>query len=153
MVKGKYSRGAGMVMIAMLWCAARVRAQAQVGDDVSLSLSGTVSTGYSAGNTNEGSSSHGMTFGGNGVLNGSYYSPSFLSFSVSPFTNQSRNNSGYQSTSESTGVTANAAIFGGSHFPGFVNYSLVYKGEGTYSVPGLASYMTNGSTQNFGVGW
>jgi hypothetical protein len=153
MARKPHSCEAGIVVIAMLWWAAPAWAQAQVGDDVSLSLSGTVSSGYSAANTGEGSSSHGMTFGGNGVLNGSYYSPSFLSFSVSPFTNQSRNNSGYQSTSESSGVTANAAIFGGSHFPGYVNYSRVYNGEGNYSVPGVASYKTNGNTQDFGVGW
>lgn len=148
-----YRRVAGMFVVASLWCALHARAQVQVGEDLSLNLSGSVSAGYAAGYTNEGASSHGVTFGGNGVLSGSYYSPSFLSFSVSPFDNQSRNNSTYQSISDSTGVTANASIFSGSHFPGYINFSKVYNGEGSYSIPDVASYKTNGNTQDFGVGW
>lgn len=142
-----------MVVAAMLWCGVHARAQVQVGDDLSLNLSGTVSTGYAAGYTNEGASSHGITFGGNGVLSGSYYSPSFLSFSVSPFDNQSRNNSTYQSITNSTGVSANASIFSGSHFPGYISFSRVYNGEGSYSIPDVANYKTNGNTRDFGVGW
>lgn len=148
-----YTRRAGILMMAMLSWTIRAKAQAKVGEDWLLNLSGSVSSGYGAGNTNEGPSSHGLTFGGNGVLSGSFYSPSFLSFSVAPFTNESRNNSSYQSISNSTGVTSNATIFGGSHFPGYVNFSKVYNGEGNYSLPGAASYKTNGNTQTLGLGW
>ncbi|HEV2349608.1 MAG TPA: hypothetical protein VG028_07170 [Terriglobia bacterium] len=153
MANGAYRRGIGMVVAAILWGAVHALAQAQVGDDWSLNLSGSVSAGYAAGYTNAGPSSHGITFGGNGDLSGSYYSPSFLSFSVSPFDSQSRNNSSYQSISDSTGVTANASIFSGSHFPGHINFSKVYNGEGSYSIPSVANYKTNGNTQDFGVGW
>ncbi len=146
-------RWSWMAVVAMLCFAARVPAQVQVGDDLSLNLAGSVSTGYSASYTNEGSSSHGITFGGNGVLNGSYYSPGFLSFSLSPFYHQSRNNSSYQSISDTTGLSANASIFSGSHFPGYVNFSRSYASEGNYLVPGLTSYKTNGNTQTFGAGW
>jgi len=148
-----YQREIGVVVTALLWCAVPAMAQVQVGEDLSLNLSGSVSAGYAAGYDNEGSTGHGITFGGNGVLNGSYYSPSFFSFSVSPFDNQSRNNSTYQSISNSTGVTASASIFSGSHFPGYINFSKVYNGEGSYSIPNVANYKTNGDTQNFGVGW
>ncbi len=147
------TRRAGIVLMALLSWTIRAKAQTKVGEDWLLNMTGSLSTGYGAGNTNEGPSSHGITFGGNGVLNGSFYSPSFLSFSVAPFSNESRNNSSYQSISNSTGVTTNATIFGGSHFPGYFNFSKVYNGEGNYSLPGTASYKTNGNTQTLGLGW
>jgi hypothetical protein len=146
-------RKLGIMMAGALLLALQAPAQVQIGDDVSLNLNGTVSTGYSGAYTDQGSAGHGITFGGNANLTGSYYSPSFLSFSVAPFYNQSRNNSSFQSITDSTGVTASAGIFSGSHFPGYVNYSKVYNGEGNYGIPGVASYKTNGDTQTFGVGW
>lgn len=129
-------------------------AQVQVGSETQLNLDGTVTGGYSGSMTNDGGDSHGFIFGGTGNLTGSYYSPQFLSFDVVPFYNQSRNNSSYQSITDSSGVNAGASIFSGSQFPGYVNYSRIYNGTSdNFVLPGLASYVTSGDTQTFDVGW
>jgi hypothetical protein len=146
-------RALGLAIASMLWGGA-LQAQVQVGSETQLNLDGTVSGGYSGSMTNDGGNSHGFIFGGTGNLSGSYHSPQFLSFDVVPFYNQSRNNSSYQSITDSSGINANANIFSGSQFPGYVSYSKVYNSESNnYAVPGLASYATNGNTQAFGVGW
>ncbi len=140
--------------LASLLCGTGLQAQIQVGSDTQLNLDGTVGGGYSGTMTNNGGNGHGFVFSGAGNLSGSYYSPQFLSFDVSPFYNQSRNNSSFQSITDSSGVNANANFFGGSEFPGSVNYSKVYNSESNnFVVPGLANYATNGNTQTFGVGW
>lgn len=140
--------------LASLLCSSSLKAQILVGGDTQLNLNGTISGGYAGSTANDGVDSHGITFGGVGNLNGSYYSPQFLSFDVSPFYNQSRNNSTSQSITDSSGVNATANIFGGSQFPGYVNYSKIYNSENNnYMVPGLAGYSTNGNMQTFGVGW
>ena len=140
--------------IASLLCGTALHAQLQAGSDTQLNLDGTISAGYSGTMTNDAGNGHGLIFGGAANFSGSYYSPQFLSFDVAPFYNQSRNNSDFQSITDSSGVTAAANIFGGSHFPGYVNYSKVFNNESNnYVVPRLASYATNGNTQTFGVGW
>jgi len=140
--------------IASLLCGTALQAQLQAGSDTQLNLDGTISGGYAGTMTNDAGNGHGFIFGGAANFSGSYYSPQFLSFDVAPFYNQSRNNSAFQSITDSSGVTAAANIFGGSHFPGYVNYSKVFNNESNnYVVPGLASYATNGNTQTFGVGW
>ena len=78
---------------------------------------------------------------------------SFYPLTLTPFYNQSRNDSTFQSITDSSGVTANTTIFGGSKYPGYVNYSKVYNSEGNYFVPGIANYRTNGNGQTLGVGW
>ena len=141
-------------VLGLLCCGSAIRAQIQAGSDTQLSLDGSISAGYSGSILNEGPDSHGLGFGGVGNFNGSYYSPQFLSFNVSPFFNQSRNNSNYQSLTDSSGVTATANIFSGSQFPGNVHYSKIFNDtSANFMVPGLANYATNGNTQNFGVGW
>ena len=140
-------------LLSLLCCGSTIRAQVQAGE-TQLSLDGTISGGYSGSMSNEGSDGHGLGFGGSGTLGGSYYSPQFLSFSVSPFYNQSRNNSNYQSITDSSGVTAAANIFAGSRFPGNVNFSKVFNNTSSnFIVPGLASYATNGNSETFGAGW
>ena len=44
-------------------------------------------------------------------------------------------------------------IFGGSRFPGSVNYSKAFNSEGNYAVPGLANYVTHGNSDTFGINW
>jgi hypothetical protein len=138
---------------ALLGFCSRSVGQVKAGDDVQLSLNGTLSTSYSGSFTNEGPSSHGIVFGGTGDLNGSYYSPQFLSFTVSPFYNQSRNSTSFNSMDDSSGVTARANIFGGSSSPGYVTYSRIYNSESDYLIPGIANFKTNGDNQTLGVGW
>jgi len=141
------------LLAALLFPCAPLRAQAQLGSETQIGLDGSISAGYSGSMANEGPDSHGLLFGGIGNFNGSYHSPQFLSFDVAPYFNQSRDNSGYQSITNSSGVSASANIFGGSQFPGYINYTKSYNSQSNYSVPGLANYSANGNTDSFGVGW
>jgi len=146
--------GRNIVVLAMLVLTQAAIASAQMtAGEASMNLSGSVSGGYSGSYANFSPSANGAGFGGTGDLSGFYYNPQFLSFNVSPFYNQSRNNSSYQSITDSTGVTASTTIFGGSKYPGKVTYSNVYNSEGNYFLPGIANYKTDGNSRTFGVGW
>jgi hypothetical protein len=153
MTAGKRIRALGLVLAGLLWSEAALRAQVQVGSETQVSLDGSVSAGYSGSMTNEGPDSHGLIFGGTGNFSGSFHSPQFVSFDVAPFFNQSRANSGYQSITDASGVTASANIFGGSQFPGYISFSKLYNNESNYSIPGLANYATNSDSQTLGIGW
>ncbi len=128
-------------------------AQVTIGDDVNLTGNGSVTAGYNGSYGNQIDSSHSLGIGGTAALNGFYYNPNFLSFSVNPYFNQSRNNSNFASITNASGVTLSSAIFSGSHFPGSINYSNNYNTTGNYGIPGIASLNTNGNSQGFGVGW
>jgi hypothetical protein len=136
----------------LLLLAGPVDAQLKTGE-VSSRLSGLISPGYTADYSNQSGSDHTWTIGGVANYSGYFYNPNFLSFDANLFLNQSRANSDYQSISNASGGTASASIFGGSHFPGSINYSKNFNSEGNYSVPGLANYVTHGNTDSFGVNW
>ncbi len=72
---------------------------------------------------------------------------------MSPYYGQSRANSNYQSIFDSSGVNASSSIFGGSHFPGSINYAKSYNSEGNFGVPGVANYTTRGNSDTFGINW
>jgi len=148
-----YLRVAGLVLVGVLCASAPAQAQVQVGSETQLNLDGSISAGYAGDFSNVGPDSHGVLFGGTGNLTGSYHSPQFLNFDVAPFFNQSRDNSDYQSITNSSGVLASANLFGGSQFPAYFNYSRLYNSESSYSVPGLSNYVTSGNSQTFGAGW
>lgn len=121
--------------------------------DFSTNLNGTLSTGYNGDYGNQIGSSHSLDFGGAGTFSGSYYSPNFVNFAISPYLNQARDNSDYQSISNASGVNASSSIFGGSHFPGAINYAKAENSEGNYSLPGIANYTTHGDSNTFGINW
>ena len=144
------------IFVASIWLLTLVlpaRAQVQVGDNVNMNLNGTLSTGYTGDFSNYAGSDHGLNIGGNADLAGFYYSPSFLSFDIQPFYNQSRANSNFQSIFDTSGVGASASIFGGSHFPGTISYTKAYNSEGGFVVPGLGNLTTHGNNENLGIGW
>ena len=126
--------------------------QAQVGD-VSMNMNGTISGGYSAAYGNAIGSSHNFGFGGTSTLSGSYYDPGFLTFNFSPYYNQSRANSNFQSITDSSGFNFSSGIFNGSHFPGSISYSRAYNSEGNFALPGLPNYTTHGNSDAFGINW
>jgi len=128
-------------------------AQVTIGDNISMNLNGQASFGYTADYGSTIKSDHGLNFGGSGNLTGSYYSPSFLNFDISPYYNQSRANSTSQAISDSSGITASAFLFSGSHFPGSVSYSKGYNSLGTFGAPGVANFTSHGNTDGFSVGW
>jgi hypothetical protein len=127
-----------------------LHAQMQWGET---STRGTLSSGYTATYGNMTGSSHGWTLGGTGNFSGSFHNPNFLSYNFSPYLNQSRANSDFQSISTASGLNLSANIFGGSKFPGSINYSKAYNSEGNYSIPGLANFVTHGNSDTFGVNW
>jgi hypothetical protein len=126
--------------------------QVQAGD-LSMNLNGAVSAGYTANYGNMIQSSHGLTFGGNGTLSGSYYEPNFLNFNFMPYYNQSRSNSNFQSIFKTSGFDLASGIFSGSHFPGSINYAKTYNSQGNFGVPGVADYTTHGNSDTFGINW
>ncbi|HEY2468105.1 MAG TPA: hypothetical protein VGI45_09705 [Terracidiphilus sp.] len=136
----------------LLLLAIPAAAQLKLGE-TSTSGTGTLSSGYTATYGNMMNSSHGWTFGGVGNFSGYFHSPNFLSYNFSPYLNQSRANSNFQSTSEASGVNLSANIFSGSKFPGSISYSKAYNSEGNYAVPGLANFVTHGNSDTFGINW
>jgi hypothetical protein len=146
-------RNSGLAVFGLLLLAAPAVCQLEIGQ-FSNQMSGTVSAGYNGdyGNGNI-TSDHGLAFGGTGTLSGYYYNPNFVSYNVSPYWNQSRANSAYQSISDASGVNLDSTIFGGSHFPGSINFAKAYDSEGNFSIPGVANYTTKGDSQTFGLTW
>jgi hypothetical protein len=142
----------GSILLLCLLLSLPAAAQLKVGE-TSSNLNGTISTGYSGDYGNLINSDHSLSFGGSGTFSGFYYNPNFLTYSVSPFMNQSRDNSSYQSISNASGVNFTSSIFGGSHFPGSVSYSKAYNSEGNFAIPGIANYTTHGNSDTFGINW
>ncbi len=140
------------LLIGLLLMAVPAASQVQAGD-FSMKLSGILSGGYSAGYGDVLQSNHNINAGGNGTLSGSYYDPNFFSFSLSPYYNQSRTNSEFQSISAASGFNFSSGIFGGSHFPGSINFAKSYNSDGNFGIPGLANYTTHGNSTTFGVSW
>ena len=146
-------RAAGIVTVVLLGFVLGASAQVKVGENLSMDLNGQASAGYTADYGDLISSDHGITLGGNANLTGFYYDPNFISFSVDPYYNQSRANSNFQSISDASGVNATTNLFSGSKFPGSVSYSKNYNSEGTFGIPGVPGYTTNGNGDVFSVGW
>jgi hypothetical protein len=141
-----------LAQAGLLLLAVPVTAQLKVGE-LSTHLSGTIAPGYTADYSNMTGSDHSWALGGTATYSGFFYNPNFLSFNVGLYLNQSRANSDFQSISNASGVNATANIFGGSHFPGTVNYSKAWNSEGNYAVPGIANYVTHGNNDALGVNW
>jgi len=136
-----------------LAAAAPIPAQVTVGNDLNMNLNAQISAGYTADYGNAIPSDHSITGGGNGTLSGFYHDPNFLSFSVSPYYNQSRTNSTSQSITDSSGVLASTSLFSGSNYPGSISFSRTYDSLGTFGVPGLPNYTTRGNSDGFNIGW
>jgi hypothetical protein len=136
----------------LLLFALSAAAQLTVGD-LSTSLNGILSGGYSGAYGNDITSSHNVNFSGSATANGYYYNPNFVSFNFSPYYGQSRANSNYQSITDASGFNLSSSIFSGSHFPGSVSYATAYNSEGQFAVPGLPNYTTHGNSNTFGINW
>jgi hypothetical protein len=147
------TRWAGWWMAGLLLSVLPALGQMELGNNLNMNLTGTLSGGYSANYGNLISSSHGLNFGGTANLSGFYYNPSFLSFNIAPYYGQSRANSNYQSIFDSSGVNLSTSIFSGSHFPGSISYSKSYDSQGSFAIPGLPDYTTRGNSDTFGVTW
>ncbi len=142
----------GLLLLAAIPLAS---AQQKVGDEVRIKAGGLFTAGYQGnyGDGGEIQNSHGLDFGFNGDINGSYHNPNFLSFDIVPYFNQSRADSNYQSLTGASGVTATANLFTGSNFPGSISYRNDYNSTGTFGLNGQPNFTTHGHGQGFGVGW
>lgn len=142
-------------LLIVLLTSALASAQMEIGDDIKLKAGALFTAGYS-GNYGDGAgieSTHGLNFGFNGDINGSYYNPNFLSFNVVPYVNQSRADSDYQSLTGASGVSATVNLFTGSHFPGSITYRDDYNSTGTLGLAGQPNFTTHGHGDGFGIGW
>ncbi len=149
----KRVRQYGWLLVFSLMLGPSVRAQVQVGDDLRMNLNGLIEAGYNADYGDEIPSSHGLTAGGNAQLSGSYYDPNFLNFTVTPYYNQSRADSSFQSLTNASGVAGTANFFTGSRFPGYASYHYDRDSTGTFGLIGTPNFTTIGTGQGFGVGW
>ena len=125
----------------------------KIGENTRLSAGGLFTFGYSGDYGDEISSSHGLTGGFDGRINGYYYNPNFLSFTATPYYNQSRTDSNYQSLTGATGVNATANFFTGSQFPGSVSYRYDRDSSGNFGIAGQPNFTTIGKGQGFSINW
>ena len=144
-------------MMAQLICAQSVpqsqTPELSIGENTKLSAGGLFTFGYSGDYGDVIPSDHGLTFGVDGKLSGYYYNPNFISFTASPYYNQSRADSSYQSLTGASGVSATANLFSGSHFPGSVSYRYDRNSSGTFGLSGQPNFTTIGKGDGFAVNW
>jgi len=140
-------------LIALFGRLPLAHAQVQLGENWHLTADGEATFGYSGDYGDQIESTHGLNFGFNGTTAGYFYNPNFINFAVTPYYNQSRNDSTSQSLSDASGVTATANFFGGSHFPGSVSYHYDYNTTNLLGQPGVPNFLTQGNDQGIGIGW
>ena len=124
-----------------------------IGENTHLKAGGLLSFGYAGDYGDALPSSHGFNGGIDGKLSGYYYNPNFLSFEATPYYNQSRNNSAFQSLTGASGVEGSANFFNGSHFPGSVSYHYDRNTSGIFGLTGQPDFTTIGKGQGFAVNW
>lgn len=137
--------------LALLW-ALPLAAQVEYGK-LHAGANGELTGGYGGDFGDQQTSDHSLGFGANGTINGYYYNPRFISFSVQPYYGRSQNNSESQSITDSSGYMGTVNFFGGSHFPGFVSFNQNWNSSGTFGIPGEAGLITKGDSHGFDVGW
>jgi len=152
----------GLALLAMAHLVdAQIQTQTQqsqapelsIGENTKLSAGALVSFGYSGDYGDVITSQHGLTWGLDGKVSGYYYNPNFLSFTATPYYNQSRADSNYQSLTGSSGIDGTANLFTGSHFPGSVSYRYDRNTTGTFGLAGQPNFTTVGKGEGFGINW
>lgn len=144
--------GLAVLMMAQLTTAQR-QTGLSVGENTKLNAGALLSFGYAGAYGDEIPSNHGLDFGLNGTISGSYYNPNFISFSATPYYNQSRSDSSSQSITGASGVNTTANFFTGSNFPGSFSYHYDTNSTGTFGLAGQPDFTTYGKSQGFGINW
>jgi hypothetical protein len=142
-----------IIGLTLLVMAQLAQAQLGVGENTKLNAGALFTFGYAGAYGDEIPSNHGLDFGVDGKLSGSYYNPNFLSFTAHPYYNQSRADSDFQSITGASGVDATANFFTGSNFPGSVSYRYDANSTGTFGLIGQPNFTTYGRSQGFGINW
>ena len=142
-----------IIGLAVLVMAQLAQAQLGVGENTKLTAGGLASFGYAGDYGDAMPSSHGLNFGLDGKLSGYYYNPNFISFSATPYYNQSRSDSSSQSITGASGIDGTVNFFTGSNFPGSVTYRYDRDSTGTFGLAGQPNFTTYGTGQGFGINW
>ncbi len=145
-----------LVIAQLVYAQTQPQSQApelSIGENTKLSVGGLFTFGYTGDYGDVIPSEHGLTFGVDGRVAGYYYNPNFISFTATPYYNQSRDNSSYQSLTGATGVSSTVDLFNGSHFPGSVSYRYDRNSSGTFGLAGQPNFTTIGTGQGFGINW
>lgn len=143
-----------IIGLALLVASAQLAcAQLAIGDNTKLNAGALFTFGYSGAYGDQIPSTHGLDFGLDGRLSGYYYNPNFISFTATPYINQSRANSNYQSLTGASGANGTVNFFSGSHFPGSASYHYDANSTGTFGLAGQPNFTTVGRSQGFSVNW
>ena len=116
-------------------------------------MAGDLGFGYSGSTTDPGQSSHGTNITGTGYLKGYYYDPKFVTFRVQPSYGRNQDNSDLQSIFDTGSVSANAALLGGSNFPGNIVFTKTFNSAGQFGIPGASGLITKSDSQAFAINW
>lgn len=127
--------------------------QLKIGENTQMNAGALATFGYAGDYGNGIPSDHGLDFGFNGNVNGFYYNPNFISFSATPYYNQSRADSDYQSLTGASGISETTNFFTGSKYPGSVTYRYDTNSTGTFGLAGQPDFTTHGNGQGFAIGW
>ena len=151
---GLVRRIIGLALLAIAqFASAQAPSALTVGENTKLNAGGLFSFGYAGDYGDEIPSSHGLNVGASGQVDGYYYNPSFLSFSATPYYNQSRADSTYQSLTNASGVAGTANFFSGSKFPGSATYHYDRNSSGTFGLAGQPNFTTIGTGDGFSINW
>jgi hypothetical protein len=124
-----------------------------IGENTHMNAGANLSFGYAGDYGDDTPSSHGLDWAMSGAASGYYYNPNFINFNVTPYYNQSRNDSDSQSLTGASGLNGTANFFTGSHFPGSFNYHFDRNSTGTFGLTGQPNFTTIGDSQGFGIAW
>ncbi len=143
---------AGVVLLWGLAFCGGAWAQISLGD-FHATANGNIEADYAGEFGNLQGSDHSLGLGGSGTINGYYYNPNFVSFSMLPYYGRSQDNSDSQSITDSSGYTGTLNIFNASHYPGFFSVHQNWNSSGTFGIPGVAGLTTENNGHGIGLGW
>ncbi|HVI07651.1 MAG TPA: hypothetical protein VND65_05100 [Candidatus Binatia bacterium] len=100
-----------------------------------------------------GTDTHSLGFEGRGIINGDYYTPNFLSFSLFPYYGRSQANSDMQSITDASGYNGTVNFFKGSHFPGVFTANQDWNNTGNFGIPGITGLATRNNDRGLNIDW
>jgi hypothetical protein len=136
------------IATVVLLCGSIAVAQVHLGG-LSLNAGGSLGAGYS-GDYGQNGSDHGTTLSGGGTIGGYYYTPTFASFSVSPYYGRSQD--GSLSIANTSGYSETTNLFSGSHFPVGIGIGQHFNSTGQFGIPGSSGLTTNSSDHEISLG-
>jgi hypothetical protein len=150
---GRLITASAVSLMFVIMCVASANGQVTVGDRLHMTMNGSLGASYEGGFGNDVDSSHGLSFGINGDLDGYYFSPSFLSFHVRPYYDRMQSNADSQTLTRGSGVESSVSVFGGGHFPGSISYGKDFSSNSEFRIAGVPSVLGNSSGSNVDIAW